>query len=163
MVGKLLRTPFSIYSSSCAANATRGRNNCWSSLLVLLGSMPVTPSHSETYICTHAGGSSVYQSSSVQVLKNGEFVKVHRIENGGVTTDDYWSYRVISEKDGFGFRAARFGSNAGAIPTSNGMDIEYGGELFIVLQQGVYKALAVGNGVLLNESKAESLLCTVDA
>ena len=110
-----------------------------------------------SYTCSHVDGELTFRSLRVQIQRTGSRVLVRGPEADAVASKRYWTYQVIAEASNGAFRASRVGESTQALPSTAPLDLMFGGELFLHLDNGKLKALAVatGNG----SSQWESLEC----
>jgi hypothetical protein len=104
-----------------------------------------------TLNCRHLEGERLLDTE-VKVERTGTGVTITSTERA----PDAWTYRILYEHPGVGFRAVRAGSTAA---TGQSLDVEYGGELFLTTQHGEPRLLVTAVDVARSKVSSQLLSC----
>lgn len=112
----------------------------------------------EGLTCQHKAGPHTFnRAMSILIERSGSAVVVRRIAPDGSVSQDSWSYQLLAEAKGTGFRAVRLGTDR--IPSESSFDVLLGGEVFVYSENGSFSAYATGTNVGSRSTVAESFAC----
>jgi hypothetical protein len=108
----------------------------------------------QTISCNQRTGEpDFFRNRSILVERHGVAVKIRPAQGATKSAEDYWTYRIVFEEKGVGIRAIRASRPQGG---SAGLDVEFGGELFLLNDKAVPRLLVTGvNAVSGKVSSAE--------
>jgi hypothetical protein len=122
------------------------RSQCLALLSITLLHSTSADAQSQRWLCKHMHGDRGFKGANeVAVVRTGASIKVTGAPGSGLSANDDWTYRVVFETPGAGFRAAR--PDGGSTP----FDALLGGELFLTTDDGKQTMLVTA----VNAAKAD--------
>jgi hypothetical protein len=126
-------------------------------LIGFMASLCLAQAHSQTITCTHLQGERLFSGNSKVLLeRKGVAVTIRTTVAAGPAAHDFWNYRVIFEEGTEAFRALRSSKPEGG---TDGLDVVFGGELFLRSEKGVRRLLVTSVDVSTGKVASEQFTC----
>jgi len=119
--------------------------------LLMLSTTPTVLAASSQLSCRHIEGERLFDSD-VKVERSGAWVTITTASRA----PDGWTYKIMYEHPATGYRAIRAGRDSS---TAGSLDVEYGGELFLFIQNSERRLLVTAVHAARNKVSSEMLSC----
>ena len=109
----------------------------------------------QAMLCSQVGGASLFKDSdAIHVLRKGERVTIQPHDQKTGIRDDAWTYQVVAEAPGVGYRATRTSNSKPGAFT-----VLFSGELFAISESGKIGLFVTATNAASKTSESASFTC----